>query len=163
MLAVTVKVTVPFTNKSAVVTMSPVPFAAPQTEPTLAAQVQLAEARNLRALRSFGDAELTVEARFASHQEWMETDIEINADDPIEIKASGMMFLRPGGGGSAWRRTACGDFHASPGSGVAEKARNSWMHVSTWRGSPHRRDVGARAADARSKLGNFAGRAIGER
>jgi hypothetical protein len=62
-------------------------------------QVQLAEARNLRALRSFGDAELTVEARFASHQDWMETDVEINGDDPIEIKASGMMFLRQGGGG----------------------------------------------------------------
>ncbi len=62
-------------------------------------QVQLAEARNLRALRSFGDVELTVEARFASHQDWMETDIEINGDDPIEIKASGIMFLRQGGGG----------------------------------------------------------------
>lgn len=62
-------------------------------------QVQLAEARNLRALRAFGDAEVTVEARFASHQEWMETDIEINGDDSIEIKASGMMFLRQGGGG----------------------------------------------------------------
>lgn len=61
-------------------------------------QVQLAEARNLRALRSFGDVELSVEARFASHQEWLETDIEINADDPIEIKASGTMFLRPGQG-----------------------------------------------------------------
>jgi hypothetical protein len=62
-------------------------------------QVQLAEARNLRALRSFGDVELSVEARFASHTEWMETEIEINADDPIEIKASGTMFLRQGGQG----------------------------------------------------------------
>jgi hypothetical protein len=62
-------------------------------------QVQLAEARNLRALRSFGDAEVSVEARFASHTDWMETEIEINGDDPIEIKASGMMFLRQGGQG----------------------------------------------------------------
>ena len=61
-------------------------------------QVQLAEARNLRALRSFGDVELTVEARFASHQDWMETEIEVNGDDPIEIKASGTMFLRQGQG-----------------------------------------------------------------
>lgn len=61
-------------------------------------QVQLAEARNLRALRYIGDVELTIEPRYASHTEWMETDVEIAADDPIEIKAAGMMMLRQGQG-----------------------------------------------------------------
>ena len=51
--------------------------------------MQLAEARNLRALRAYGDVELTLDARYASHNEWLETEIEVAADDPIEIKANG--------------------------------------------------------------------------
>jgi hypothetical protein len=61
-------------------------------------QVQLAEARSLRALRSGGTVEFTVEPRYASHTEWLETDVEVTADDPLEIKAGGQMLLRPGVG-----------------------------------------------------------------
>lgn len=53
----------------------------------------------LRALRAGGEAEISLEARYASHTEWLETEVEIAADDPVEIKASGQMQLRPGGGG----------------------------------------------------------------
>jgi hypothetical protein len=61
--------------------------------------VQLAEARSLRSLRFAGEVEVTVDARFANHNEWMETDIEITGDDPVEIKAGGQMMLRPNGNG----------------------------------------------------------------
>jgi hypothetical protein len=61
--------------------------------------VQLAEARNLRSLKHVKDSELTLEAKFASNTEWMETEIEVASDDPIEIKASGQMLLRPNGVG----------------------------------------------------------------
>lgn len=61
-------------------------------------QIQLAEARNLRALRRGNEVETTLDARYASHTEWLETEIEIAADDPIDIKAAGQMILRPGAG-----------------------------------------------------------------
>jgi hypothetical protein len=61
-------------------------------------QVQLAEARSLRALRVVGDIELTLESRYASHNEWLEIEVDVAADDPIEIKATGQIQLRPGQG-----------------------------------------------------------------
>lgn len=72
-------------------------------------QVQLAEARTLRALRAGGDTELTFEARFASHTEWMETEVEITAEDAIEIKAAGQMLLRPGQPGQGYDSTPNGN------------------------------------------------------
>jgi hypothetical protein len=62
-------------------------------------QVQLAEARNLRSLRSVGIFELNVEARFSNQNEWLETEVDLTADDPIEVKAGGQMLLRQGGAG----------------------------------------------------------------
>ncbi len=61
-------------------------------------QIQLADIRSIRSLKTAGDVELTVDAKFANHNDWMETDIEIASDDPVEIKSTGTMILRPNGG-----------------------------------------------------------------
>ncbi len=62
-------------------------------------QIALAEARMLRSLNAGTEVDFNFDGKYASNTEWMETEVEISSDDPIEIRASGTMLMQRGGPG----------------------------------------------------------------